>query len=304
MNTHRTLLLAAMLGAAGALLPGRAAAQAQPQAVGADAFTSSDAEGTDVLRAGMYFDFSHADDEHYRGLRVEHADYSLAGGRHARSDRLYYRFADTGTRWKWNGALGTDGDTWLGSASIHNDAPRRQEYFVERSIVETPQGLDRGIYSTFAGAAYDLPLGDRNVVTALAGVQDFTGSNQRLHLRGRYIRVLSESMGLSAQLRTRWFRSSEPHEFDYYSPRWFAEAIPTLQVRRFRGGWMYQAAAGWGRQRDSETDWRRARAFEASVTSPANGPWSFKAGVGYSDTPGDTGGYNYTHFMLEASRRF
>jgi hypothetical protein len=274
------------------------------QAAGADVFASTDAEGADAVRTGVFVDFRHADDLHYRGIRIEHADFSPATGPRFAADRLYYRFADTGTRWTWNGELGTDGDTWLGNATIHTGEARRQEYFIERGIVETAQGLERGLYSTLVGAAYDLPLDERSVLTGVAGVQEFTGANRRLHLRARYSRLLVEDWGVSAQLRTRYFANSEPREFDYYSPRWFAEAIPTLQVRRFRGGWMYQAAAGWGRQRDSESGWRSARLFEASVTSPSRGPWSLKASMGYSDTPSATGGYDYTYFSLAASRRF
>lgn len=298
MTRRQTLLIVATFVLS--LLPTVALAQA----MGVDAFVSSDAEDTEVSRTGLYLDFTHPDNAHYQGLRFEQAGFSLSAGRHFSSRRIYYRFANAGGRWKWNGELGTDGHAWLGSASIHTDEARRQEYFVDREIVETRTGLERGLYNTFVGGAYDFPINDRNVVTALVGVQDFSGDNQRLHMRGRYIRVLVEDWGISAQLRTRYFHSSHPHEFDYYSPRWFAEAIPTLQVRRFRGGWMYQAAAGWGRQRDSESPWRRARVLEASVTSPDRGPWTLKASMGYSDTPSDTGGYNYTHFMLEAARRF
>ena len=275
------------------------------QAFGTEIFASDDADDTSILKTGLFYDFRHLDSEHYRGIKVEEARFRPFGGDTMREQRLYYRFADTGDRWKWNGALGTDGDTWLGSASIHTEEARRQEYFVEREILETPLGLDRGLYYTFLGAAYDLPLDERNILTGLVGVQDFSGDNTRLHLRGRYIRVLKEDWGLSAQLRTRYFHSTEPGEFDYYSPRWYAEAIPTLQLRRFRGGWQYQAAAGWGRQRDSESGWRSARLLEAAITSPKTRDWFFRARVGYSNTPINTGyTYDYTQFALEAFRRF
>ena len=262
-------------------------AQAQ-HAGGVEVFASSDADGTSIVKAGVFADFMHADLEHYQGIKFEHARFAPFGRDAVDDERIYYRFADTGERWKWRGSLGTDGATWLGSASVFTEDARRQEYFIERDIVETPLGLQRGIYSTFAGAAFDLPLDARNIITALVGVQSFTGDNTRLHLRGRYIRVLDEDRGLSAQLRTRYFRSSDPREFDYYSPRWHAEAIPVLQLRRFRGGWMYQGAAGWGRQRDSDSHWRNARMLEASVTSPKTRNWFFKTSVGYSNTPINT----------------
>ncbi len=274
-------------------------------AAGIEVFASSDADNTSILKTGIFANFVHRDLEHYQGIKIEQARFAPFGRDSVEDQRLYYRFADTGKRWKWRGSLGTDGETWLGSASVFTEETRRQEYFLEREIVETPLGLQRGIYSTFAGAAFDVPLDARNIVTGLVGVQAFTGDNTRQHVRARYIRVLNDDWGLSAQLRTRYFRSSDPREFDYYSPRWYAEAIPVLQLRRFRGGWMYQGAAGWGRQRDSDSQWRNARLLEASITSPKTRDWFLKASVGYSNTPINTGyTYDYTQLMLEAFIKF
>ncbi|MCY7354996.1 MAG: hypothetical protein LH470_07980 [Lysobacter sp.] len=68
---------------------------------------------------------------------------------------------------------------------------------------------------------------------------------------------------------------------------------------------MYQAAAGWGRQRDSDSAWRNARLLEASVTSPKTRNWFLRASVGYSNTPINTGyTYDYTQLMLEAFMTF
>lgn len=275
------------------------------QAVGVEVFASDDADETAVLKSGLTFDFSHRDIAHYQGIKLEDARFSPFGGATTRQRRVYYRFADTGGRWKWNGNLGSDGRTWLGNASIFTEDRWRREYFVEREIIETPQGLDRGLYYTFLGAAFDLPADKRNFFTAFAGVQDFSGENRRLHARGRYIRVLNEDLGLSAQLRLRYFYNSEPREFDYYSPRWYAEAIPVLQLRRFHGGWSYRAAAGWGRQRDIDSRWRDARLLEVSVTSPKSGDWFFKADLTYNNTPVNTGyTYRYTQLMLQAFKTF
>ena len=278
------------------------------QAVGGSVAASDDREGTTVVRTTAHWDFRYDGEDDLRGIEIERARFAPLGGAATTSDRLFVRFADSGGGWTWRGRIGTDGDTWLGSAAIHNDAARRQEYFIERDVVETPLGLEHGLHATFAGAAYDLPLDERNVVTGLVGVQAFTGGNRRLHLRGRYIHVLSEDWGLSAQLRIRHFRSSEPHQFDYYSPRWHAEVVPVLQLRRFHAGWMVVAAAGAGRQADSDAGWRDARLFEASITSPGDeDDWRFKATLNYSTTPADgvaSEGYSYRIFRVEASRAF
>jgi hypothetical protein len=283
-------------------LPGMARAG---QFVAIDAFASDDADGTQIKKVALEYDFRHADDEHYLGIALQRARFLPLADRWQDDNRAYLRFADTGEKWKWNGQVGSDGHTVLGSASTHNQAPRRQEYFVEREIVETPLGLRRGIYYTYAGAAYDLPLGDRDVVTSVIGVQDFTGHNLRAQYRGNFIHVLAPEQGLSAQLRVRYFHSSDPHEFDYFSPRWYAEAIPTLQMRRFHSGWRYQLAAGYGRQRSDDTQWRSARLVDASITSPVDRQWQFKAAMNYTNTPGNSGYiYDYRQLVLSLGHSF
>ncbi len=196
----------------------------------------------------------------------------------------------------------------VGGLSLNDEARFRKEFFVERDIVETRQGLDLGLYSTFAGAAVDLPVNDRNVFTALAGVQAFTGDNVRLHLRANYIHVVKPKLGLSAQLRGRYFRSSDPGEYDYYSPRWYAEALPLVQMRRFVGGWELLGAAGLGVQRDSASDWRASRYAHARFRSPRAGSWSVNGAFTYTNTPSITGtprsGYSYVQGTLGVSKRF
>lgn len=285
-----------------------AAAAHAGDAFGGAAFASDDSDGTTVLTTSARWDFDFRDHDDHQGIELERARFAPPGTDATTAGRVYYRFAHPGDAWQWRGRIGTDGDTVLGSVSVHNDAPRRQEYFLERDVVATRQGLERDLHATFAGAAYDLPLDERQVLTGLVGVQHFTGGNRRLHLRGRYVAVVNEDWGLSAQLRTRWFRSSDPHQFDYYSPRWYAEALPVLQLRRFRGGWMYQVAAGIGRQADSDTGWRDARMLEASVTSPGDEEdWRFRASFHYSTTPGGVAsddGYRYRQVQVEATRAF
>src|SRR3546814_5307826 len=94
-----------------------------------------------------------------------------------------------------------DGQTLLGSASLVRDRAWRQEYFVERDVLETRSGGD-GRHATFAGAAFDIPLDARGQqVTLLAGVQEFSGDNVRTHLRAVYSLPLVADWGLGMQLR-------------------------------------------------------------------------------------------------------
>jgi hypothetical protein len=296
--TRLSLLLAASAGLAFAV-----PAHAQ-RYIGVETLHSSDADLTDVAKWTLSLDFSHADPAHYQGLALETARFTLAGQRDVEEHRAFYRFAG-GDTWKWTGRVGSDGHGVLGSASIHNGAERRQEYFVERDIIETPLGLQHRSYSTYAGGAFDLPFDQRTLLTTVVGVQDFGGDNLRLHYRGNLSYSIAPRHGLSAQLRVRYFRDSDPNESDYFAPGWYAQAMPTLQLRRYHEGWRYAVAAGYGRQRATDSSWRTARLLEASVTSPEDRDWVLRAGFTYTDTPVNSGfAYDYRRVFLSLGRVF
>jgi hypothetical protein len=272
---------------------------------GIDAFLSSDADGTDIGKFALDLDFHHADSEHYQGVSLEYARFRPSGQASVEDQRVYYRFAG-GDAWKWKGRIGSDGHAVLGSAEVHNEAARRQEYFIEREIIETPLGLRDGLYSTYVGGAFDLPFDERNQLTTVVGVQDFGGDNLRLHARANFIHALAPEHGLSAQIRMRYFHDSHANESDYFAPGWHAQVLPTLQLRRYVDGWRYAIAAGYGMQRAADTSWRPARLLEASVTSPQEGhAWIFKAGFTYTNTPVNDGfTYDYRQFSLTLGRTF
>lgn len=305
----------ALLGAAatfGAAVPAMAqdaadaAADGQARhAVGADIFVSTDADSTDVYRAGLNLDLRYRDPNDYIGVRVEKAWYRPLGLATVGKERVFLRYADHGVKWGGAVQIGTDGDTVIGSASIHDNAKFRKEFFIERDIVETPRGVNQGIYYTFVGAAVDLPVDDRNNFTVVAGAQEFTGKNVRLHARANYVHVLKPEWGLSAQLRTRYFHSTEPREYDYYSPRWYAQVLPVLQMRRYSGGWRYMIAGGVGAQRDAVSDWRASYYAAAELTSPEVGHnWFLKAGLLYNNIPQNSGAYDYGQATLSLTRAF
>lgn len=277
-------------------------------ASGADIFYSSDTDDTEIVRLGVDLDLRNRGPEDHLGLRVERAWYNPSGRGEEARDRIFLRAADSGGDWQWRARIGTDGDNVIGAISVNDRSPFRKEFFVERDIVETRQGLDRGIYSTFVGASIDLPVDDRNVFGAMVGAQAFTGDNVRLHAHGNYIHVLQPEWGLSAQLRGRYFSSSEPREFDYYSPRWYAELLPVLQLRRFVDGWELVGAGGYGVQRDSDSDWRGSRYLHARFRSPARSNWFVNGAVTWTNNPSVTSsagsGYSYVQFSLGVSRRF
>ncbi|HEX8640505.1 MAG TPA: hypothetical protein VF704_05045 [Allosphingosinicella sp.] len=282
---------------------------ASRHALGTEFFYSSDSDDTEVIREALNLDLRNEGDEGYLGISLERARYNPQGLGWQSRDRIYARAADSFADWQWRARIGTDGETVLGSIGINDTSRYRKEFFVERDLVETREGLRRGLYSTFAGAAIDLPVGEHNILTAFAGVQSFTGDNVRLHLRGSYIHVARPDLGLSLQLRGRYFHSSDPREFDYYSPRWYAEILPVAQVRRFFGGWEVVGAAGLGVQRDSGTDWRQSIHAHARFRSPpGRRGWAVNGALTYTTTPPATGSgdgdYGYLQITAGVSRRF
>ena len=305
------LFRAMALAAASALLPTAAAAQsvdtASDRAIGSDIVYMTDADGTEVVRAGADFDIAHHGPEDYRGFRLERAWYNPLGQGWSHDDRVYLRAADTSGGWSWAAKVGTDGRTAIGEISLHDNARFRKELFVERDLVETPTGVAGDLYSTLVGAALDVPVDERSTLALVAAVQDFIGENRRLHLRANFVHVLKPAWGLSAQLRTRWFHDSVPRELDYYSPRWYAQVLPVLQMRRTSdSGWRWLAAGGIGAQRDSDSKWRRSSLFNAQVTSPLRGNgWALTGAVTYSETPTATGlGYDFLRVSAGAVRTF
>lgn len=302
------LRIAALAAAMSIGAPARAQDAAElpfRHAVSTDVFASTDADSTDVYRAGINLDLDYKGEERLLGLRYEQAWYKPLGQRTRTRERAFLRYADRGGHWAWTSQVGTDGHTAIGSVGIHNNAKFRQEFFVERDIVETSRGVDEGIYYTFAGAAIDLPVDSRNSMTVVGGIQEFTGKNVRLHARGTFTHVVKPDWGLSMQLRSRYYRSSHPREFDYYSPRFYLQVLPVVQMRRYSAGWRYMLAAGLGGQKDAGTDWTQSRFAAAEVTSPSDTRgWFVKASAQYSNTPLRTGIYDYGQLTVSLGRKF
>jgi hypothetical protein len=273
------------------------------QAVRADAWVSSDAEGNETRKLALGWDIAHRDLQHWWGMKVERARFSGDGWSDT-SDRIYLAGAGERGGWLWEGDLGTDGDDVIGRASIHSQDARRKELFFERDVLETRGGVANGWMQTFAGAAIDLPMGDRWSATLLGGAQDFgTGSNLRTHARGNLVYAVAPEQGLSLQLRTRYFHNSDPREADYFSPPWYGEAMGVAGWRRHVGGYQWRALAGLGRQRSAGEDWKRARMLQVGLETPRWKDAWLRVDAGYSDTPVLTdsgeGSYSYRYLQVQ-----
>ena len=245
------------------------ATSALQPAAGIEVWASTDTESNDVLKVlgRALWDFEGK--EKYVGIAAEHVWFSPSNGESRQDDRFYLDVADhLGTNWRWKARLGTDGDTLLGNAEFRR-ADWSRTFFFEREIVETDQGLAQKIYYTFAGASMDIPIDPANTLAVTTGVQEFSGKNERLHLRGRFSHVVKAEPGLSAQLDARYYHSTEPGEFDYFSPRDFIRILPLVQIRRFdNAGWMYLAVGGIGAQHSTGGNWQSARYAQLRLESP------------------------------------
>ena len=276
-------------------------------AMGVELWTSTDSDKTDVVKllGRALWEFDGA--QQYQGIDVERAWFSPEG-QHARTqNRIYLDLAGgKGSPLHWSARIGTNGDTILGNASVRT-SDWSKEFFVEREVVETPSGLDQGIYYTFAGASADLISSGADTLNALVGVQKFTGRNDRFHLRGTYVHVVEPKLGLSLQLRVRYFHSTVPGEFDYYSPRDFVQLIPVVQLRRhIHSGWMYLVALGYGGQKATASSWQAARLADLRIESPlAAKRFQAFAQVQYSNNSltGASGNYNYVVARLGLTTR-
>ena len=266
-------------------------------AAGLELWMSSDSEKTSVVkltgRALWAFDGA----ARYQGIDIEHAWFTPEGQHTREQTRAYLDFAGTvRSKWNWSAKLGTNGDTVLGSGSIRT-SDWSKELFAEREIVETPRGVNDGIYYTLLGASADLVSARQDTLSTMAGVQKFTGRNARLHLRGTYVHVIEPAVGLSVQLRARYFHSTAPGEFDYYSPRDFVQLSPLVQLRRFdHTGWMYLIALGYGAQEASANHWQSARLADIRLESPRSSKrLQAFAEIQYSNSSliGAAGNYSY-----------
>lgn len=107
-------------------------------AIGGDIFYSTDADDSEVFKAGANLDWKWKGPDEYFGVRVETAEFKPVGQYDRDSQGSICERPTrpaTGTGASMQAPMG---DTVLGSATIHNNARFRQEYFIEREVLETP----------------------------------------------------------------------------------------------------------------------------------------------------------------------
>ena len=137
---------------------------------------------------------------------------------------------------------------------------------MNRDFVETPTAIDNGVSYDFAGASVDYQWQPKWTTVGLAGIQNFSDGNQRRHLRGRLIFQPSLDLGLTTQLRYRWYDSSKSDVGRaYFNPPRYDEMMLAVGWRHRVNDWRTALTAGVGRQRIDAGSATTTRLAEASA---------------------------------------
>lgn len=280
------LCLAALALGAGSLPPSFAAGL---RAAGGSLYYASDSESFSTRRTGIDLmgSYDHLDGK--TGLR--YIDHQYAVGDWRRSGQQL-RFAthhiDRRTADGWlleAGVLQQAGHelvTLDANYSKTLSAATRVEAFASRDAVETRNALERGTSFNFAGVSLDHQLTPRLTAVGLLGWQAFSDDNQRRHLRARLIYQPSLDLGLTLQLRYRYFDSSkEDVGGAYFNPANYEESMFAVSWRQRAAGWRTALTAGLGTQRVNQDSRSGTRLLEASAERQA-AAYALRLRAGYA----------------------
>ena len=140
------------------------------------------------------------------------------------------------------------------------------EIFGTRDFIETVTALERNLHFDFIGSAVDYLPHPAVTMVGMLGHQGFSDGNQRRHARGKLIYQPAPDLGLTLQLRYRYFDSSEAFvDRAYFNPTRYDEGMLAAGFRQRVAGWRTALTAGLGRQRVND--------------DPQTGTWLFEAGA-------------------------
>ena len=227
-------------------------------AAGSSIGYSSDSDDFSVKRASAQYFGSYTDADHKIGVRYGENFYARQSwSRRGQHLGLVRHHIDAKTRngWLVEAGLNQQGSHTLAVA----DASYRQalsgatafELFANRDYVETVAGLEAGTHYTFIGASGDVVLSERVTLVGLVGEQIFSDDNRRSHVRGRLIVQPMLDLGLTLQVRARYFENSKSAGQTagvYFNPRNYDELMLAMGWRQRIAGWQTKLTVGTGRQ--------------------------------------------------------
>ncbi|RKP56579.1 hypothetical protein [Pararobbsia silviterrae] len=175
----------------------------------------------------------------------------------------------------------------------------------ERDVVDSIEGLDKGLTYTSLALVLDHQFTPRFSVGAVAGAFFFSDNNTRPLLKTRWNYELIANSGLNFYIKTWTYSNSNPNNGDYYAPRWLNEYSGGLSWRTALGDKaVFFASADVGRQNSSNganNIWgariglenHRSRAKQAQWQIAVETTNDSSAGL----TSGGGAGYRYTSVM-------
>lgn len=284
----RLASLAAPVLALACAWPALSTAEGLKPAAGGGFYYSTDSEDFSSRRLsvdGMAL-YQHLDNK--VGLRYTNYSFSRPGwSAKGEQVRLVANQFDRKTLDGWSIESGlfraANKDLWTLDATWRKTlAPGRSyEVFVNRDFVETATAIDNGVSYDFVGAAVDYQWAPRWTSVGLAGIQNFSDGNQRRHLRGRLIFQPSLDLGLTTQLRYRWYDSSKTNVGGaYFNPPSYDELMLAVGWRHRVNDWRTATTAGLGRQRIDRGAATTTRLAEASAERQMSG-YALRMRAGY-----------------------
>jgi hypothetical protein len=278
------------------------------QGAGAGLFLSHDNEGfsTKRLALGYFPVFEHGDaltGVRYTAHRFEQDDWS----RNEQQLTVMHRSVDPATSngWQLEAGLSRQGGHDLlsldGSYRTALAAQTGLELFINRDWVETRAALDRGVSFTFAGAALEQGLGPHVTLIGLAGYQDFSDGNHRMHGRLKLVLQPDLDLGLTLQARYRAYTSSrEDVGGAYFNPSRYEEAMLAVGWRHRIRGWMGSLIAGVGQQWVADAPRMPTRLLELALQTPPNHAYTFRIRGGLNRSASFGGpDYSYRYVQVE-----
>lgn len=271
------------------LAPLSAAAWNESPAAGAGYFLSGDSERFVARRTSVegIVGYQHLDSR----IALRYTDHAFSQNGWSRSGeqlRLVASRIDRKTidGWRVEGGLlrQSNHDLWTLDASYRKSLPAGPavEFFVNRDVVETRAALDRGTHFDFGGVSVDVPLNPQVTLVGMAGYQAFSDDNHRRHLRARAIWQPWLDLGLTLQLRYRWYDNSLTDVAGaYFNPSRYQEGLFAMGWRQRLGDWRTTLTAGVGQQQIASDSRTMAQLLEASAEKQV-GRYAVRLRAGYS----------------------
>ncbi|MCL2021430.1 MAG: hypothetical protein FWG81_04880 [Betaproteobacteria bacterium] len=175
---------------------------------------------------------------------------------------------------------------------------------LERDIVNSVQGIDKGLSSTALMLVAEHQFTPRFGVGIAAGSTRFSDGNYRPILRARWNYELAPEYGVSAYLKNRYYENTRPYLGNYYAPESLHELSLGLAWRTALSDYVvFTAEADGGQQWVDRTDRRAIWSTRLALQSPRRAQIQWKIALEVSNNAGsqfDSDSVHYRYYSLGA----